>query len=135
MKKIFTFIIVSLLILVSCTNRNDTSRQKSNINTRENNNIHQEDLDGIFITPEDSMNVEQKELRKKMTTLMRENIKLEDGRFINKATKKDFENQGISTTYYYLLQESIDDLNVAIEKGGIDVQKLYEDILEEMPEN
>lgn len=135
MKKIFTVIIVSLLILVSCTNRNDTSSQKSNINTRENNNIHQEDLDGIFITPEDSMNVEQKELRKKMTTLMRENIKLEDGRFINKATKKDFENQGISTTYYYLLQESIDDLNVAIEKGGIDVQKLYEDILEEMPEN
>lgn len=135
MKKIFSVIILSLLILISCTNKNATSSQKSNFDTRENKNIHQEDLDGIFITPEDSMNVEQKELRKKMTTLMRENIKLEDGRLINKATKKDFEKQGIATTYYYLLQESIDDLNVVIEKGGIDVQKLYEEILEEMPEN
>lgn len=132
--KNFSVIILSLLILVSCANKNDTGNQNSNIDATENNNIHQEDLDGIFITPEDSMNVEQKELRKKMTSLMRENIKLEDGLLISKATKKDFEKQGISTTYYYLLQESIDDLNVAIEKGGIDVQKLYEEILEGIPE-
>ena len=132
--KIFSVIILSLLILVSCANKNDTGNQNSNIDATENNNIHKEDLDGIFITPEDSMNVEQKELRKKMTSLMRENIKLEDGLLISKATKKDFEKQGISTTYYYLLQESIDDLNVAIEKGGIDVQKLYEEILEGIPE-
>ena len=132
--KNFSVIILSLLILVSCANKNDTSNQNSNIDATENNNIHKEDLDGIFITPEDSMNVEQKELRKKMTSLMRENIKLEDGLLISKATKKDFEKQGISTTYYYLLQESIDDLNVAIEKGGIDVQKLYEEILEGIPE-
>ena len=66
---------------------------------------------------------------------MREKIKLENGRLINKATKKDFEKQGIPTTYYYLLQESIDELNAAIEKGGVDVQRLYEEMLEGIHEN
>lgn len=130
----FSVIFLFLFILVSCTNKNETNNQKPHINAPENN-IHQEDLDGIFITPADSMNIEQKELRKKVTTLMREKIKLENGRLINKATKKDFEKQGIPTTYYYLLQESIDELNAAIEKGGVDVQRLYEEMLEGIHEN
>lgn len=66
---------------------------------------------------------------------MKEKIKLENGCIVNIATKKDFEEQGIPATYYYLFQESIDDLNKAIEKGGVDVQKLYEEMLKGIPES
>lgn len=135
MKNLF-LLLITLLLLTSCSNKTDTSKRKSNFDEIENNeNIHQEDLSGLFITPEDSMNVKQKELRQKMTTLMKEKIKLENGCIVNIATKKDFEEQGIPATYYYLFQESIDDLNKAIEKGGVDVQKLYEEMLKGIPES
>lgn len=68
MKNLF-LLLITLLLLTSCSNKTDTSKRKSNFDVIENNeNIHQEDLSGLFITPEDSMNVKQKELRQKMTT-------------------------------------------------------------------
>ncbi len=124
---------ISLFNLLSCSNKKDNSDQSNTINKKEqnfNSNIHQEDLDGIFTTPEDSMSVDQKEMRNKLITLMKESIKVKDGRLINNSTKKDFEKQEISLTYYYLFQESIDDLNTAIEKEGVDAQKVYNEMME-----
>ena len=132
MKNLF-ILFITLVILSSCSNKDNLKDRRSPIDeTRtENNNIHQEDLDGIFTTPEDSLSIEQKELRQKVLYLMKENIKLKDDRFYSTATKEDFESIGISESYYYMLQENLDEMNAMIKEDSLDAKKLYEEMMKD----
>lgn len=136
MKNIF-ILIVSLFILFSCTNKEDRSNIGKSLETKENsneyNNIDPEDFDGIFTTHPDSMSVEQIEIQTKLLSLMKENVKIKDGLIYSTASIDDFEKQNISESYYYLLQEGLNDLNTVIENDGLDAQTIYDEMMKELP--
>jgi|LSQX01.3.fsa_nt_gb hypothetical protein len=137
--KSILILFVSLIILSSCSYKGDITNKGASLDAKENsnehNNIHPEDFDGIFTTHPDSMSIEQKEIQSKLLTLMKENVKIKDGLIYSTATQEDFEIQNISESYYYLLQEGLDDLNRAIQNDGLDAQKIYDDMMKEFPLN
>ena len=137
--KSILILFVSLIILSSCSYKGDITNKGASLDAKENsnehNNIHPEDFDGIFTTHPDSMSIEQKEIQSKLLTLMKENVKIKDGLIYSTATKDAFKTQNISESYYYLLQESLDDLNRAIQNDGLDAQKIYDYMMKEFPQN
>ena len=134
MKNLF-ILFITLILLSSCSNNKKNENSNTLNETIENKNINPEDIDGIFSVHPDSMSVEQKEKQHKVLSLLKESLILKDGRFYSNATKEDFERIGISESYYFMLQENLDEVNAMIKEDSLDAQKIYEEMIKDFSED
>lgn len=133
MKNLF-ILLITIVLFSSCSNNQNNESAIPLNESIENNSINPEDIDGIFSIHPDSMSMEQKEKQDKALTLLKENIILKDGSFYSTATKEDFESIGISESYYYMLQENLNEMNAMIKEDSLDAKKLYEEMMKDFSE-
>jgi hypothetical protein len=65
----------------------------------------------IASTPDSLLTSAQINLKKKLSQIMKSSLKLEKNKIVNKSKPEDFEKQGLSKYYYYLLEKNVDEFN------------------------
>jgi hypothetical protein len=82
-------------------------------------------------TPDSLLTSEQMDLKKKFFKIMSVSLKLENNKIINKSKPEDFEKQGLSKYYYYLLEKNVNEVN-NFELRNKSISDIYSDIMKEL---
>jgi hypothetical protein len=89
-----------------------------------------DEVSQISSTPDSLLTLEQKELKMKIFEIMKTSLKLENNKIVNRSKVRDFEKQGLSKYYYYLLEKNIEEVN-NFELKDKSIGDIYSDLFKE----
>jgi hypothetical protein len=128
------FMAVVLLLAAmcfSCNNTNQTIKAQEHIEVCQ---LMKGDIYQLASTPESLLTDEQLNVAKNLAMVMKTSIILDDNKFVNTFTPKDFEKLGIPVFYYHFLKESLTEMNEAIHNGVGDAEEMYNEFMKSIDE-